>query len=159
MRSMQWQLGILGTISTFAYKHRETKKNLCRGGRSQDLSSTDFQPAVRHLKKKNTSNVHTVEAEYGALVEWYCQGIQLKYWEKSLAQCSFLPRQILHGLSRDRPRAFARGPLYAKANVLGSSQCGCRQPQQQEIRSIYLTPDFCETRIWWNFSGEGKDYL
>ena len=29
MRSMQWQLGILGTISAFAYRHRETKKNLC----------------------------------------------------------------------------------------------------------------------------------
>ena len=26
MRSMQWQLGILGTISAFAYRHRETKK-------------------------------------------------------------------------------------------------------------------------------------
>ena len=26
----------LGTISAFAYRHRETKKNLCRGGRSQD---------------------------------------------------------------------------------------------------------------------------
>ena len=33
MRSMQWQLGILGTISAFAYRHRETKKNLCRGGK------------------------------------------------------------------------------------------------------------------------------
>ena len=38
MRSMQWQLGILGTISAFAYRHRETKKNLCRGGRSQEVS-------------------------------------------------------------------------------------------------------------------------
>ena len=37
MRSMQWQLGMLGTVSAFAYRHRETKKNLCRGGRSQDL--------------------------------------------------------------------------------------------------------------------------
>ena len=33
MRSMQWQIGILGTISAFAYRHREIKKNLCRGGR------------------------------------------------------------------------------------------------------------------------------
>ena len=37
MRSMQWQLGILGTISAFAYRHRETKKNLCRDGRSQEM--------------------------------------------------------------------------------------------------------------------------
>jgi len=28
MRSMQGQLGIFGTISAFAYRHRETKKNL-----------------------------------------------------------------------------------------------------------------------------------
>ena len=37
MRSMYLQLGILGTISAFAYRHRETEKNLCRGGQSQDL--------------------------------------------------------------------------------------------------------------------------
>ena len=49
MRSMQWQLGILGTISAFDYRQRETKKNLCRGGGSQDLPNTDFQPAVGHL--------------------------------------------------------------------------------------------------------------
>jgi len=42
MRSMYWQLGNLGTISAFAYRQRETKKNLCRGGRSQDLPDTDF---------------------------------------------------------------------------------------------------------------------
>jgi len=33
---------MLETISAFAYGHRETKKNLCRGGRSQDLPNTDF---------------------------------------------------------------------------------------------------------------------
>ena len=36
------QLRMLGTVSAFAYRHRETKKNLCRGGRSQDLPNTDF---------------------------------------------------------------------------------------------------------------------
>jgi hypothetical protein len=50
MRSMYWQLGILGTISAFAYRHRETNKTLCRGDRSQDLPNTDLQPAVRHLR-------------------------------------------------------------------------------------------------------------
>ena len=65
MRSMQWQLGILGTISEFAFRHRETKKNLCRDGRSQDLPNTDFQPAVRHLKYKqqcphSTTNTHNI---------------------------------------------------------------------------------------------------
>ena len=43
MRSMQWQLGMLGTISAFAYRNRETEKNLCRGGRSQDLPSRQPQ--------------------------------------------------------------------------------------------------------------------
>ena len=33
---------MLGTISAFAYRHRETKKNLCWGGRSQDLPNTDI---------------------------------------------------------------------------------------------------------------------
>jgi len=42
MRSMPYRLGNLGTISVFAYRHRETKENLCRGGRSQDLPDTDF---------------------------------------------------------------------------------------------------------------------
>ena len=67
MRSMQCQLGMLGTISAFAYRHRETKKNLCRGGRSQDLPNTDFQLAVRHLKYKkkqqcthSTVNTHNI---------------------------------------------------------------------------------------------------
>ena len=34
--------GILGTISAFAFRHRETKKILCRDDRSQDLPNTDF---------------------------------------------------------------------------------------------------------------------
>jgi hypothetical protein len=42
VRSMHWQLGVLGTISAFAFKHRENKKNMCQGGRSQDLPDTDF---------------------------------------------------------------------------------------------------------------------
>ena len=32
----------LGNHLTFAFKHRETKINLCRGSRSQDLPNTDF---------------------------------------------------------------------------------------------------------------------
>ena len=59
MRSMQWQLGMLGTISAFAYRHRETEKNLCRGGRSQDLPSTDFQPAVWQLKYVTQQYTHS----------------------------------------------------------------------------------------------------
>ena len=32
VRSTQWQLGVRGTIPAFAYRHRETKRNLCRDG-------------------------------------------------------------------------------------------------------------------------------
>jgi len=41
---MQWQLGILGTISAFAFGHRETKKNLCRDGENlcRDVIVIDF---------------------------------------------------------------------------------------------------------------------
>ena len=35
-------LDVSGTISTFALVPRETKKNLWRGGQSQDLPDTDF---------------------------------------------------------------------------------------------------------------------
>ena len=31
-----WNFG--NRLSAFAYRHRETERNLCRGGRSQDLS-------------------------------------------------------------------------------------------------------------------------
>ena len=46
MRSMYWQLGVLGTISAFAFRHRENKENLCRGGRSQDLPNTIWKLIV-----------------------------------------------------------------------------------------------------------------
>ena len=35
-----WNVG--NRLAAFDYRHRETKKNLCRGGRSQDLPNTDF---------------------------------------------------------------------------------------------------------------------
>ena len=59
MRSMQQQLGVLGTISAFAVRHREIKKNLCRGGRSQDLPDTDFYPAIRQLKCAGQQYTHS----------------------------------------------------------------------------------------------------
>ena len=43
---------ILGTISAYAYRHRETEKNLCRRDRSHDLANTDFQAAVRHPHRR-----------------------------------------------------------------------------------------------------------
>ena len=65
MRSMQWQLGILGTISAFAYRHRETKKNLCRGDRSQDLPNTDLLPSSPASKVKTA--VHSQYRKYTIL--------------------------------------------------------------------------------------------
>ena len=65
MRSTQWQLGFLGTISAFAYRHKETKKNLCRSGRSQDLPDTDFQPAIWQLKCLRTVKVDTCYSDCG----------------------------------------------------------------------------------------------
>ena len=35
-------LEVSGTIPAFAVVHRETKKDLCRDGRSQDLPGTDL---------------------------------------------------------------------------------------------------------------------
>jgi len=32
----------LGNDLNICFRYRETKKNLCRGGRSQDLPNTDF---------------------------------------------------------------------------------------------------------------------
>ena len=40
----------LGNHLSIAYRHRKTKKNLCRSGRSQKLANTELWPAVRHLK-------------------------------------------------------------------------------------------------------------
>ena len=78
MRSMYWQLGILRTISAFAYRHRENKKNLYRGGRTQDLPGTDVQQAVRHLKKKqqythSTTNTHKMTTVHTRQIQQYTQ--------------------------------------------------------------------------------------
>ena len=39
-RSGNWEVS--GTIPAFAVVHRETEKNVCRDGRSQDLPDTDL---------------------------------------------------------------------------------------------------------------------
>ena len=43
-------LEVSGTIPAFALVYKETKKNLCRDGQSQDLPDTDI--AFRHLNKR-----------------------------------------------------------------------------------------------------------
>jgi len=78
MRSMLWQLGILGTTSAFAYRHRETKKNLCRGGQSQDLPNTDLQPAVRHLKPAVR---HIFKGDMSSVSNCIYIYVQVRVWE------------------------------------------------------------------------------
>jgi len=51
MRSILWQLGILGTVSAFTWRHRKTRETLCQDGRPACRRTyrmpTDSQPAVR----------------------------------------------------------------------------------------------------------------
>jgi len=52
MRSMYWQLGILGTISAFAFRHRETKKKTCvdmAGHRTFRILTSSQQSGVMKL--------------------------------------------------------------------------------------------------------------
>jgi len=64
MRSMQWQLGMLGTISAFAFTYRETKKNLCRDGRSQEQEL--WSNNARYLEhKQHTSNPQDMHVSRG----------------------------------------------------------------------------------------------
>ena len=63
MRSMQQQRGNLGTISPFAYRHRETKINLCRGGKNNQyvtcipvyilVTSRSLLLRMRHVPDKS----------------------------------------------------------------------------------------------------------
>jgi len=63
----------LGTISTIDFGHRETKKNLCRGGRSQELLASSPASKVKKAMlaqynkytkdnntHKSTTTIHTV---------------------------------------------------------------------------------------------------
>ena len=64
------------SISAFAYRHRKTEKNLCRGDRSQDLPNTDFQRAVRHVREKqqythSTANTHKMTKIYTIQLQQY----------------------------------------------------------------------------------------
>ena len=68
---MQWQLGReMGTIPTFASRTQENQETLGRGGRSQDLPDSGFQPAVQHLSQvvrlsndKHSTNTDTVQTQ------------------------------------------------------------------------------------------------
>jgi hypothetical protein len=49
MRSMQWQLGILGATSAFTYRHRETKKTLCRDGNVYTRNSVPVSYKINRI--------------------------------------------------------------------------------------------------------------
>jgi len=90
---------MLGTISAFAFRHRETKRNLCRGGRSQDLPNTDFYPAVRHLKYKikqcthSTTNTHKITTHTRQLQQ-YTRSTNNNYTKVNLKLATKHTRQI-----------------------------------------------------------------
>ena len=58
MRSMQWQLGIMGTISAFAYRHRENKKTQGNQETQRNQEDTgkprDTRKPRRHRETKKT---------------------------------------------------------------------------------------------------------
>jgi len=66
MRSMY---GILGTISAFAFRHRETKKTQCRGGRSQDRLASNwgggFNATPRPLYPRERPGSHCIGSWVG----------------------------------------------------------------------------------------------
>ena len=45
-------------------RHRETKQNLCRDGRFQDLPDSDIQPAVHQLLQSITTNSGQLQQNY-----------------------------------------------------------------------------------------------
>ena len=64
----------MGAISASRFRYREAKKNLCRGGRSQDLPDTDFQLAIRQLKyvriDRGDAEVHQKSHVHVFYVTW-----------------------------------------------------------------------------------------
>ena len=99
MRSMQWQLGMLGTVSAIVFRHRETEKNLCRGGRSQDLPNTDFWPVVRHIKEKqqythSTANTHQTTTIYTRQLQQYTRPNNNNYTQDNLKLATKQMRQF-----------------------------------------------------------------
>ena len=56
---------MLGTIWAFAYRHRETEKILCWGGRSQDLPNTDLASIpTSKIKNSNTQTVQQIDIRW-----------------------------------------------------------------------------------------------
>jgi len=98
MRSMLWQLEILGTILALSFRHRETNKDLCRGGRSQDLPNTDFQAAARHLKKKqqythSKTNTHKITTIHTRQLQQYTRPNENNYKQDNLKLATKHTRQ------------------------------------------------------------------
>ena len=84
MRSMQWQLGILGTISAFAYRHRETKKNLCRDGQTTRRHIPRDSAFHSHHRDTLTSDPWEVVSMYDLLVTFTC----LRQGQRTFCLCA-----------------------------------------------------------------------
>ena len=70
MRSMQWQLGMLGTVSAFAFRHRESKKNLKETKRNLEIKKN-----LRNQEKTlviSISEVHRTE-RLGRKVQYFAK--------------------------------------------------------------------------------------
>jgi len=55
---------MLGTISAFAFGHRETEKNLCRGGRSQDLLASSLASKEKKRRRRKKKAMPTQYNKY-----------------------------------------------------------------------------------------------
>ena len=80
MRSMQQKLGVLGTMSAFAFRHTEIKKNLCRGGRSHrttfgyrllasNQATKGYQRRIL-IRWSGPSQANTIPCNYTSLSTW-----------------------------------------------------------------------------------------
>ena len=73
---------MLGTVSAFAYRHRETKKNLCRGGRSQDLPNknlSDLKTKSVPRSKHSASAIKTNRLMLCRVIIAFCSEIHMKH--------------------------------------------------------------------------------
>ena len=149
---MHQQLGVLGTISVFAYRHRETKKNLCRGDALADLNGL-----VRFAKRRNlisarvpshfkrslpTTNVRCITSQKCAdlncasnstlkienLLARNSQQIQPKYWQICI--------KTTEGGGRDTDRGVRKPSNYFLASI-----CATVCVQHTILTAITIPPN------------------
>ena len=133
MRSMQQQLGNLGTISAFACRHRETKKNLCRGGRSQDLPDNDCQP----FQSVKIINVHYFTQRSH---KYYFQTLQSLHLTKKKYYFKLLINFV--------PQVFSiHNPLFLPKYAFCSSQNLLSRTYKENVLKSMLNCNKCVSKI------------